>query len=48
MGPSFDRHVRILIIGAGAIGCSLAYHLTRRGVRDVLVLEKSQMTNGCT
>ena len=48
MGPSFDRHVRILIIGAGAIGCSLAYHLTRRGVRDVLVLEKSQITNGCT
>jgi glycine cleavage system aminomethyltransferase T/glycine/D-amino acid oxidase-like deaminating enzyme len=45
---SFDRHARIVIIGGGAIGCSLAYHLGRRGERDVLVLEKSEITNGCT
>ncbi len=43
-----DQHARIVIIGGGAIGCSLAYHLSRRGERDVLVLEKSQITNGCT
>jgi glycine cleavage system aminomethyltransferase T/glycine/D-amino acid oxidase-like deaminating enzyme len=46
-GP-FDQHARIVIIGGGAIGCSLAYHLSRRGERDVVVLEKSQITNGCT
>ena len=31
-----------------AIGCAVAYALTRRGERDVLLLEKSQLTNGCT
>lgn len=48
MATSFDRYARIVIIGGGAIGCSLAYHLGRRGVRDVLVLEKSRITDGCT
>ena len=43
-----DRHARIVIIGGGAIGTSVAYHLARAGVDDVLVLEKSQLTNGCT
>ncbi|MFA5952326.1 MAG: FAD-dependent oxidoreductase [Hyphomicrobium sp.] len=48
MSGSFDRHSRIVIIGGGAIGCSLAYHLARRGEKDVLLVEKSQLTNGCT
>jgi glycine cleavage system aminomethyltransferase T/glycine/D-amino acid oxidase-like deaminating enzyme len=48
MSESFDRYARIVIIGGGAIGCSVAYHLTRRGEKDVLLLEKSQITNGCT
>src|SRR4026208_2574178 len=48
MPVSFDRHARIVIIGGGAIGCPVAYALTRRGERDVLLLEKSQITNGCT
>ena len=48
MSGSFDRHARIVIVGGGAIGCAVAYALTRRGERDVLLLEKSQITNGCT
>jgi len=48
MSGSFDRHARVVIIGGGAIGCAVAYSLTRRGERDVLLLEKSQITNGCT
>jgi glycine cleavage system T protein len=43
-----DRHARILVIGGGAIGTSLAYHLTRDGAADVLLVEKAQLTHGCT
>ena len=43
-----DRHFHILIIGGGAIGTSLAYHLARDGAKDVLLVEKSQLTHGCT
>ncbi len=39
---------RIVIIGGGAIGCSIAYHLAKRGERDVLVLEKKALTAGST
>ncbi len=39
---------RIVIIGAGAVGCSIAYHLTREGECDVVVLEKSGITHGST
>jgi len=39
---------RIVVIGGGAIGASIAYHLTRAGERDVIVLEKTQLTDGAT
>ena len=42
------RHVHILIIGGGAIGTSVAYHLGRDGAKDVLLVEKAQLTHGCT
>ena len=43
-----DRHARILFIGGGAIGCSIAYQLAKRGTKDVVLLEKAQLTHGCT
>jgi glycine cleavage system aminomethyltransferase T/glycine/D-amino acid oxidase-like deaminating enzyme len=43
-----DRHAHIIIIGGGAIGTSVAYHLARDGAEDVLLLEKAQLTHGCT
>ena len=43
-----DRHVSILIIGGGAIGGSIAYHLGRAGAKDVLLVDKAQLTHGCT
>ena len=42
------NHAEIVIIGAGILGCSLAYHLTRMGKTDVVVLEKSGITHGAT
>ena len=42
-----DR-VEVLVVGGGIIGCSVAYHLTRRGVTDVLLLEQGQLTGGTT
>ena len=38
----------IVIVGGGAIGCSIAYHLAKLGKRDVVVLEKSGLTQGAT
>ena len=42
-----DR-AEIVIIGGGIVGCSIAYHLTRMGRADVLLLEKSGLTHGAT
>ena len=39
---------QIVIIGGGIIGCSTAYHLTRMGCKDVVLLEKGELTSGST
>ena len=41
-------HARVVIVGGGAIGCSIAYHLAKLGERDVVLLEKSGLTHGST
>ena len=41
-------HAQIVIIGGGIIGCSLAYHLTKLGRKDVLLLERKKLTSGTT
>jgi sarcosine dehydrogenase len=41
-------HARIVIVGAGALGCSIAWALAREGERDVVVLEKAAVTHGST
>ena len=38
----------VVIVGGGVIGASVAYHLTRHGVRDVLVLERDRLGCGST
>ena len=38
----------VLIIGGGIVGCSIAYHLAKRGVSDVVLLERKQLTCGTT
>jgi len=42
------QHAEIVIIGGGVIGCSIAYHLTKMGHKDVLLLEREQLTHGTT
>lgn len=39
---------RVVIIGGGVIGCSVAYHLAKQGWKDVVLLERKQLTSGTT
>ncbi|WP_150525152.1 GcvT family protein [Roseibium sediminis] len=39
---------RVVIIGGGVVGCSVAYHLTKKGWTDVVLLERKQLTAGTT
>ena len=42
------NQARVVIIGGGVIGCSVAYHLAKLGWRDVVLLERKQLTSGTT
>ncbi len=41
-------HARVVVIGGGAMGCSLVYHLTKLGWSDVVLVEKNELTAGST
>ena len=41
-------HTRVAIIGGGVVGCSVLYHLTRLGWREVTLIERSELTSGST
>ncbi|MEC8666713.1 MAG: FAD-dependent oxidoreductase [Pseudomonadota bacterium] len=41
-------HVKALVVGGGAIGTSIAYHLARAGWDDVMLLERDELTSGST
>jgi len=45
--PVPDR-AQVVVVGGGIIGASIAYHLTRRGITDVVVLEQGTLTCGTT
>jgi len=48
MAGPIPSHACAVIIGGGIVGCSVAYHLTRLGWRDVLLLERRQLSCGTT
>ena len=41
-------HVRTAVIGGGVVGCSVLYHLVKHGWKDVVLLERSELTSGST
>jgi len=41
-------HARVVIIGGGAIGTSILYHLSKYGWKDVMLIEKHELTSGST
>jgi len=45
---TLPRSADVVIIGGGVVGCSLAYHLALRGLRDVLVVERDAVGSGTT
>ncbi len=47
MTEPLDR-ARIVVIGGGIVGCSIAFHLAEAGERDVLLVEKAALTSGST
>ena len=44
----FPRKAQVVIVGGGIVGSSIAYHLTLRGLTDVVLLERKQLTSGTT
>jgi glycine/D-amino acid oxidase-like deaminating enzyme len=48
MSTPIPQHARVVIVGGGIIGCSVAYHLTKLGWTDVVLLEQGQLSCGTT
>ncbi|MCB1491459.1 MAG: FAD-dependent oxidoreductase [Rhodobiaceae bacterium] len=48
MSADLPSKARAVIIGGGVVGCSVAYHLTKLGWTDVVLLERKQLTCGTT
>ncbi len=48
MSEQLPKYAQVVIIGGGIIGCSIAYHLTKAGWTDVVVLERKTLASGTT
>jgi 4-methylaminobutanoate oxidase (formaldehyde-forming) len=48
MAIDLPARARVVIVGGGVIGCSVAYHLTKLGWSDIVLLERKQLTSGTT
>ena len=47
-GSKIPDRARVVVIGGGVIGCSVAYHLAHAGWTDVVLLERDRLTSGTT
>jgi 4-methylaminobutanoate oxidase (formaldehyde-forming) len=48
MAVDLPTRARVVIVGGGVIGCSVAYHLSKLGWSDIVLLERKQLTSGTT
>ncbi|MGQ0547326.1 MAG: FAD-dependent oxidoreductase, partial [Betaproteobacteria bacterium] len=46
MNEALPAQARVVIVGGGIVGCSVAYHLVKLGLRDVVLLERGKLTCG--
>ncbi len=46
--PVVPKQARVVVVGGGIIGCSVAYHLAHMGWKDVVLLERDKLTSGTT
>ena len=46
MTKSLPKNAKAVVIGGGVAGCSTAYHLAKFGWKDVILLERDQLTSG--
>jgi 4-methylaminobutanoate oxidase (formaldehyde-forming) len=48
MDSRLPSETKVVIVGGGIVGCSIAYHLTKLGWKDVLLLEQNRLAGGTT
>ena len=48
MNEKFPQSCKVVVVGGGVIGCSVAYHLAKFGWKDTILLERDQLTSGTT
>ena len=48
MNKTLPKNTKVIIVGGGIAGCSTAYHLAKFGWKDVILLERDQLTSGTT
>src|SRR6202042_1250783 len=41
-------HTQVVVIGGGVVGASVLYHLTKGGWKDVMLIERAELTSGST
>ena len=48
MSAVLPKSAKVVVIGGGVAGCSVAYHLAKYGWKDTILLERDQLTSGTT
>ena len=48
MPNNIPESTKVVVIGGGVAGCSCAYHLAKFGWKDIVLLERDQLTSGTT